>query len=1055
MNRSSAFLKAHIIFIVLIILVSNVQLNAQETLGLDDAELGKEIQSWMELGKIPGMSIVIVREGQVPIVKGYGVADLETKIPVTSDTLFELCSLSKSFTALAALRMEEEGLIELDKPVSHYLPWFSVNYKGEEARITIRQLLHHTSGIPWETISKIPQGDSDKALENTVRKIVGLELQNPPGETYHYATINYDIVGAVMEKISGRSYEHYMRDYLFTPMGLTHTTVGKENPPSNLATGYKIGFFSPRKYTSPPYRGNNPSAYIISNAKDMAMWLKYQIGAKKTEFESAIKKTHIPDVTVNPSKNWTSYAMGWFVNQYRKGEMFHSGLNPNFTAFIGIKPDKKIGVVVLSNSNSGFTQFIGNQILKKYSGEKISTKFPSENKVDIFCSIISFSLVLYMLFVLIIILTRVAGSIRGKNKFAPLKGKTILKIIGSIIVGLPFLYGIYLIPEALSNLSWETILVWAPISFHSFVLLLLSALVISYLQYFLSFLFPSKNKYRNEIPIIAVISVLSGLAGTALLFIVTTSFFSTVSLGYLLYYYALAYIVNILGRKIVQTKMIKIANNIALDLRIHLINRIITTKFQHFEKMHDGRILTTLNGDTSVLANSAGLVIYFITNVFTAISAFIYMATISIISTLVVLIAILIMTFYYRIVSKKSRVFLEEARDTQNVYMSLLNHLIRGYKELSIHRRKKYEFKEDLIDSSRENCIKSVIASVKFLNANIVADSIILIILGTLSIVISRVISGTNVITLISFVMVLLYLISPIRVILNSIPNLTRIKVSWGRIKDFVRELNVEGGMDSVKEFIRKIDLPTNEDILDTENTEIYKTKVEKFQVEGLKFQYENEEGEKGFSVGPIDFSLNRGEVLFVVGGNGSGKTTAAKLMTGLYVCDNGHIRINGKEVPDTHVGEYFSTIFSDYHLFDKLYNIDPDQKKEAIQKYLELLNLQEKVKVVNGSYSTLNLSGGQRKRLALMSCYLDDRQIFLFDELAADQDPEFRKFFYRDLLVKMKEEGKIIIAITHDDHYFDVADKIIKLDMGKVDFYEAQENSGEDKKFKIKNVKG
>jgi len=211
---------------------------------------------------------------------------------------------------------------------------------------------------------------------------------------------------------------------------------------------------------------------------------------------------------------------------------------------------------------------------------------------------------------------------------------------------------------------------------------------------------------------------------------------------------------------------------------------------------------------------------------------------------------------------------------------------------------------------------------------------------------------------------------------------------------------------------------------------------VESIEAKDLFFSYPGESGKSGFGVGPIDIKVNKGEVLFMVGGNGSGKTTLAKLIAGLYLPESGYVKIDGKEISgDDYLGEYFSVVFGDFHLFEKLYNVDiDDKKKEEIAKYLELLDLQGKVDIQKGSFSTINLSGGQRKRLALLQCYLEDCPIYLFDEVAADQDPEFRKFFYRNLLPQMKERGKIVIAITHDDHYFDVADKIIKLDMGKID---------------------
>jgi ABC-type siderophore export system fused ATPase/permease subunit len=131
-------------------------------------------------------------------------------------------------------------------------------------------------------------------------------------------------------------------------------------------------------------------------------------------------------------------------------------------------------------------------------------------------------------------------------------------------------------------------------------------------------------------------------------------------------------------------------------------------------------------------------------------------------------------------------------------------------------------------------------------------------------------------------------------------------------------------------------------------------------------------------------------------------------------------------------LSENYTTIFSDFYLFDKLYGIEYEGKKEEIQRYLEVLQLDKKVKVEDGKFSTTKLSTGQKKRLALLVAYLEDKPIYLFDEWAADQDPEFRLFFYNALLTELRERGKCVIAITHDDQYFNLADKFIKMDMGK-----------------------
>jgi ABC-type siderophore export system fused ATPase/permease subunit len=238
-----------------------------------------------------------------------------------------------------------------------------------------------------------------------------------------------------------------------------------------------------------------------------------------------------------------------------------------------------------------------------------------------------------------------------------------------------------------------------------------------------------------------------------------------------------------------------------------------------------------------------------------------------------------------------------------------------------------------------------------------------------------------------------------------------------------------------VQQLIKEI--PANIPAADLEKVIYQAPPANHIEAKGVMFEYETKEESEKFIVGPIDFSAKKGEIVFVIGGNGSGKTTLAKLLTGLYIPEQGSITVDGKKLGNYELGEYFSTVFGDFHLFEKLYDVDLTGKEQILDQYLEMLRLKEKVKVEDNAFSTLNLSGGQRKRLALLRCYLEDRPIYLFDEVAADQDPEFRKFFYRNLILKMKEQGKIVIAITHDDHYFDVADRVIKMDMGKIDLLE------------------
>ena len=994
------------------------------------AEIEKKVVELMKKGNIPGLSLVIVNKDKPIYMKGFGYADVENNIPVTPDTHFELGSVSKAFTALAALQLEKKGLINLDDPVSKYLEGFSSTYKGKNYEITLRQVLHQTSGIPFKSIALILESNADDALQQTIRNLKGIELARVPGTAFEYATINYDIIGAIIEKVTHMSYEDYITQNVLQPLELTHSRVGTDKSDPLMAKGYKISFFKSRQYDAPVYRGNNPAGYIVSNAKDMSRWLQFQMGllGPVGDMAELMEKSHEPDKSVSPTpNNFVSYAMGWMVNNFGSRVIEHSGANPNFSTHIAFRPEEKIGVVVLTNSmdmSSNYSQYICHYIMDLTRGIAKPAGFTEGRTIDGVASMFSFALGLYALIVLIYITTIFIDLFQRRRQYEPITWKKIAKIIAMALAFVPFIWGLKLLPLAMGGLPWHVASVWAPASLAVTAILVLISMGVSYLASLLSVLFPVKNKYIRSIPMIIILSLLSGLANAVVIFLITTSLFSQIDLIYQAYFYALAFIIYIVGRKVIQTRLTTITFQIVFDLRMRLVDKIFLTTYQNFEKMERGRVFATLNDDTGQIANSAGVIVGLITSVITAICAFVYLATIAFWATAVTLAVVIVIASLYGFVSGKAREYFEQARDTRNDYMGLLNGLLDGFKELSLRLNKKRQYRNDVAYTSNVFQNKMSMAIIRFINAFLIGESMLLLVLGAVSFAIPRIFPNITTFTLMSFIMILLYLIGPVNVILNSIPNIMQIRVSWNRVKEFENEI------------------PANIDPQKLIASESVKGEVERITAKDVMFQYEAKGDNKDdiFTVGPLDFEAKKGEITFIIGGNGSGKTTLAKLLTGLYLPEKGLVQVDGRNLGELEVGEYFSSVFSGYHLFEKLYDVDlsKTEKKEQADKYLKLLNLDDKVQISETGFSTIDLSGGQKKRLALLQCYLEDAPIYLFDEVAADQDPEFRKFFYRNLLLKMKEEGKIVIAITHDDHYFDVADKIIKMDMGKIEAVDA-----------------
>lgn len=454
--------------LLMIPVMGNGVVKAQEIKDLTETEekqIEKVITENMSKGKIPGLSITIVKDDKTVYQKGFGYSNLDEEKPVTSQSLFELASNSKAFTALAILSLVESGQIELNDNVTTYIPWLKLKYKGKEIPITIEQALHQTTGIPASTINMIPVSNEDTALEETVRTLIGIELDSEPGKMFQYATINYDVLGLIIEQVTGETYEYYMEENIIKPMELNNTYLFRNEEINNQMTnGYKMGFLKTQQYEAPIYRGNKPAGYIISSGEDMAKWLKIQMGTmNEVEFDKEIiKKTHMADRAVDAVGNEVFYAGGWFLEPNE--QITHDGMNPNYSTYVTFSNKEKIGVAVLGNLSSNQVQNIGVKINEILLGDIVSKDIEDSNQyIDKLALGITLVLSILMLIVLIFII-RILIKIYKKHLYFKFNGiKSIVKLILSLLFMLGLSYFIYLIPSLLLNgYSWETVFVWSP-----------------------------------------------------------------------------------------------------------------------------------------------------------------------------------------------------------------------------------------------------------------------------------------------------------------------------------------------------------------------------------------------------------------------------------------------------------------------------------------------------------------------------------------------------------------------------------------------------------------
>ncbi|MEI4801860.1 serine hydrolase domain-containing protein [Bacillus sp. NPDC077411] len=457
----------------------------------ESSEKIQKIEQFVEeqrsISKIPGISLVIVEKGKTVYQKGFGYADVKAKTPVTSNTLFEIGSTTKAFTGLAILQLEKEGLLKQSDDVRKYIPWLELKYNGEPQTITLNQLLHHTSGIASNSITQIPESNADNALELTVRKLLNQQLNRKPGSSFEYATINYDILGLVIESVTKQPYDIYMKKQILEPIGMKDSFVGLHQVQSTeMASGYKRGFMKEQYYTPPIYRGNIPAGYLISNTNDIAKWMKLQLGndPSNTIDKQLIQESHIPDQSVEPFDKDTYYASGWAViKKNEKQYIFHAGENPTFTSYFIMQPDEQLGVAILSNMNTNFTTAIGEGVMDLWEGNNV-TNHHSDNyqKLDRFVTILCIVVGCLGLFFILLSLRIIRKLVRKQRVRTSLNAKRILLLsIHTLIVAAILTLTIMFPKILLGGWSWAFIKVWAPTTIPVFTYSVITVSIIYYL----------------------------------------------------------------------------------------------------------------------------------------------------------------------------------------------------------------------------------------------------------------------------------------------------------------------------------------------------------------------------------------------------------------------------------------------------------------------------------------------------------------------------------------------------------------------------------------------
>lgn len=481
-----------------------------------------------------------------------------------------------------------------------------------------------------------------------------------------------------------------------------------------------------------------------------------------------------------------------------------------------------------------------------------------------------------------------------------------------------------------------------------------------------------------------------------------------------------------------QYLLARLGHGAVKELRLRLCRTVAATPLRRLEEIGPHRVLATLTEDVNAITMGFMYAPIVGLNGTMMLGCLAYLAWLDLRLFGMLLVALGLGIASYQLPASLGMARFRDAREQQDSLFSHFRALLEGIKELKLHHRRRGAFLELLAAVAERTRGLRVRAAVIYNTAAAWGQLLFFVVIGLL--LFGRpggLAAGRD--TLTGYTLVLLYMMGPLQILLDSFAVLGQADVAVDKVERLGLTLGAggagaEGGAGGPDAAGEPAPPPA----------------WRRLELAGVTHTYRLEGRDEEFTLGPVDLALAPGELVFLVGGNGSGKTSLAKILVGLYPPESGEIRLDGEPVEGAAAGEgyrqMFSAVFADFFVFERLLGLDgpgadPGDLDRRAARYLAELHLDHKVRVEDGELSATELSQGQRKRLALLTAYLEDRPIYLFDEWAADQDPTFKEVFYRGILPELKARGKTVVAITHDDRYFGLADRVLKLEEGAVVF--------------------
>jgi putative pyoverdin transport system ATP-binding/permease protein len=525
---------------------------------------------------------------------------------------------------------------------------------------------------------------------------------------------------------------------------------------------------------------------------------------------------------------------------------------------------------------------------------------------------------------------------------------------------------------------------------------------------------------RVIIILAALTGGISGIGYTALIALVKTALSgAAISRNEVLWPFVVLCCVVPISGFVSQILLLRLTAQASYELRLKLSRQILSAPLSLLEKLKAHRLMTTLNEDIPAVTGLITGLPQLLAQFAMMAGCLIYLGWLSWRLLLCMLAFLFLGVLSYQLPLRRAHRYFELMRESWDSLFKAIRGLTEGTKELKLNRRRQREFLSRELEPAAANIRRyGIWGNGIWMAASSWGQILFFIFIGLLLFLaphLARVESQV----LVGYTLSIIFLITPLTMILNQMPMLERASVAAKKIEDLGLYLTVDLAESSGR-------IP---------GSDLSWSRIELIKVSHT-YSPAGETGE--FRLGPLTLTFYPGELVFLIGGNGSGKTTMIKLLIGLYEPEAGEIRLDGAPITIDKRDNYrqrFSAVFHDFYLFETLFGIDAEVADIQGRAYLDQLLLSHKVQIANGSLSTVDLSQGQRKRLALLNAYLEDRPVYVFDEVASDQDPMFKQVFYYQLVPELKARGKTIIIISHDDRYYHLADRLIKVEAGQIEY--------------------